>query len=360
MSVSRESLEKIVKRASKKTKDDDSLLLYTPDNSRFHVPYWISTGAPDLDQRLGGGIAGGRIIELFSKNESEGKSSIAAVIAKECQQMGGVAVYFDAENTVVPTYFEKFGLDVESLIFSFAPTLEKFFTLVENLSHEFREEVGPEAPLLFVLDSVAAAQPTALEDKKFDEPGVGVMARAMSSSLRKLNPILAKNHATLLLLNQSRKNIGVQWGDDNETPGGKAMKFYASQRIALRRCGKITDDGKTTGRVVGVEVEGAVVKNKVAVPWGKSKFRLYFGRGIDYAHSAFELLDRKGVLTGGGGGRYKIVLGGTEVSTTRVQFPKLLEEHGEELRDRIAELATVPEDVIPPTEEDEETEDGNE
>lgn len=347
--VSRSALAGALKAVSKSIKKNlgDAILLYDATLPTFSIPYWVSTGAPDLDYVLGGGIPGGRIVEIYSKSESEGKSSIAITIARECQRAGGVAAYFDAEHTVLPEYFQGFGLDLDTLIFLEPGTLEGFFEVVEASAKEFRDQFPAPAPIVFILDSVAAAATMSQEEADYDKQGVAAKARVMSSSLSKLAPVLARNGVTLVLINQSRTNIGVMYGDPDSTPGGRAMKFYATQRIALRRSAKLTSDGTKNGDLVGIMVEAHVVKNKVARPFQKSSFKLIFGRGVSYAESAFDLMVRKGSISGGAAGRYTHVASGASV--TRNSWPEFLASHPE-LKAEVSALVLAQEVYVPPTE----------
>lgn len=276
-------------------------------------------------------------------------SSIAATIASECQKAGGVACYFDAEHAVVPEYFAALGVDLETLVFLPVSTLEQFFEVVEASAGTMREQLPPGTPILFILDSVASAPTNSQEESDYDKQGVAAKARIMSSALSKLVSVLSRNAATLLLVNQSRTAIGVMYGDDNITPGGKAMKFYATQRVALRRAARLTLDGTKTGQLVGIEVEAHVVKNKVARPFEKSSFRLIFGRGVSYTESAFALMVRKGALTGGAAGRYQH--GATGLTVTKNTWSAFLTEHPE-VRDEVAKLVHAQEVYTPPTESD--------
>ena len=300
----RVSLTNIVKGIQKNVGASAALQLVSPDAYMSKVPYLISTGCPSLDAILGGGIAGGRLIEIFSHHESEGKTTLAYHLARECQKIGGVVVYIDAEKTADPEYMAKLGVNVlaegNQFALSNPDTLEEMLKTMESFITSFREKDST-SPLLFILDSVAAAMPES-QDKEEDwaKAQIGTQARALSQGLRKLNGIVSKNHATVVFLNQSRMKIGVMYGDPNETPGGKAMKFYTSQRLALRRSGKITANGAATvtdtNPLIGIEIEAHVVKNKVYRPHGKAKINLYFESGFDYAESAFDLALGRGLI----------------------------------------------------------------
>ncbi len=265
-------------------------------------------------------------------------SSVAATIARECQKLGGAVVWYDSEHTILPDYFKDFGLDISDLTFFYNPNLEGFFSAVEEFATGFRE-IFPTAPLLFVLDSVAAAQTASQEEADYEKAGVAAQARVMSASLRKLVPHLSKTQSTLVLVNQSRTKIGVMYGDDNDTPGGRAMKFYASQRIALRKVSKPLVDEKD--RLIGIDVEAHIVKNKVAPPFKKSGFRLLFGRGISYTESAFDLLVRREVILGGAAGRYTYP-GVVSGSFFKKEFPDILAAHPV-IREEVSRQVQIPE-----------------
>lgn len=358
-SFRRVSLGSIVKGIQKSVGASAALQLASPDAYMSKVPYWISTGCPSLDAQLGGGIAGGRLIEIFSHQESEGKTTLAYHIARECQKIGGVVVYIDAEKTADPEYMTKLGVDVTAENNAFAmsnpDTLEEMLKTMESFITSFREK-DTTSPLLIILDSVAAAMPES-QDKEEDwaKAQIGTQARALSQGLRKLNGIVSKNSATVVFLNQSRMKIGVMYGDPNETPGGKAMKFYTSQRIAIKKTsgGKITANGAQTitdeNPLIGFELEAHVVKNKVYRPHGKAKILLYFDKGFDFADSAFNLALSRGLILEDTKGVYTHKTRGGKFR--RKDFGKMLEATPEMLEDiRLLVNAAPTTGILPPQE----------
>lgn len=283
----------------------ESAIVLTRNRETTKIPYWISTGALNLDGALGGGLAGGRVVELYSLEASEGKTTCAAHIAKACQTMGGFVVYADVEQSVHEGYFATLGVDVEdNFLLSRPDTLEHLFDIMQETCETIRER-KPDIPILFVVDSVAATQTRAQLEADWEKAQVAEQARAFSSGLRKLVPVLSNMKATLLLVNQGRVKIGVWFGDPSDTPGGKALKFYASQRVVLRKAGVLrskvgasedTVSEKEKTPIIGIRIEATVKKNKVGVPFQKAAFDLYFGRGIDYPESVFQFGVDRGVL----------------------------------------------------------------
>lgn len=305
-------IRSVVSEISKKFRTFDAAVVSSDAAERQRPPYYISTGAPDFDAKLGGGFPGGRLVEVYSEDEGSGKSALMATAARENQKQGGVTIYFDLERTVDPDFFAGLGLDIgpdSNVIFSWALTLEDVYAVLVEFSEKLE---GFDVPILFVLDSVAAAMSSA-EYEKSDpsKPAVGGQARAFSAVLRQGIQMLAKHKATLICVNQARTNIGVRYGNPYTTPGGKALKFYSSQRIVLKRIGKLHTDGEVFGKddagklPAGVRIRADIVKNKLAAPFRRTEYDLYFDGGVDYASSAWELLVRRGVLVPiTAGGRY--------------------------------------------------------
>jgi len=245
----------------------------------------IPTGSLALDEALGiGGVPRGRVIEIFGP-ESSGKTTLTLSIINQIQKAGGTAAFIDAEHAFDATYAKKIGVKLDDLLISQPDTGEQALEITETL-------VRSNAVDLVVIDSVAALTPRAEIEGEMGDAHMGLQARLMSQALRKLTAAISKSKTCVIFINQIRMKIGVMFGSPETTTGGRALKFYSSVRIDLRRIDTI----KQGEQMVGTRIRAKIVKNKVAPPFREAEFELYFDEGISFVSDVLDLGVKHGVI----------------------------------------------------------------
>lgn len=300
------------------------------DNLKMNVEA-ISTGSLALDMALGvGGLPKGRIVEIYGP-ESSGKSTLALHVVAEAQRNGGVCAYIDAEHALDPVYARAIGVDVDELYISQPDTGEQALEIADTLIRSGALDV-------LVIDSVAALTPRAEIEGEMGDSHVGLQARLMSQALRKLTANLNKSNTVALFINQLREKIGVMYGSPEVTPGGRALKFYSSVRLDIRRVEAIKDGTD----VIGNRTRVKVVKNKVAAPFKQAEFDIMYGQGISREGSVLEVAVELGyVKRAGAWFTYEgeqLGQGRENVKTYLRENPQLMLEIDTRVREHLANL----------------------
>ncbi len=291
----------------------------------------ISTGALSLDLALGiGGIPRGRVTEIFG-SEASGKTTLAQHIIAEAQKAGGIAAYIDAEHAFDPKYAANCGVDLENLYVSQPDTGEQALEITEHLVRSGGVDV-------IVIDSVAALAPKAEIEGEMGDAHVGLQARLMSQALRKLSAAISKSRTAVIFINQLREKVGIIFGNPEVTPGGRALKFYSSVRIDLRRGDSIKQGTET----VGTKVRARVVKNKVAPPFRSAEFDIMFNHGISKEGNLVDLGVATGLIKKAGA---FFTYGDTKLGQGRENAKEYLRQHPEvaaQLEEKIRSSKAVP------------------
>jgi recombination protein RecA len=273
----------------------------------------IPTGSISLDAALGvGGFPRGRVIEIFGP-ESGGKTTMALHVIAQAQKVGGQAAFIDAEHALDPNYSRKLGVDVDNLLVSQPDNGEQALEITEALIRSGGVDV-------VVVDSVAALVPRAELEGEMGEPQMGLQARLMSQALRKLTGIVSKSRTCLIFINQIREKIGVMFGNPETTTGGRALKFYSSIRLDVRRIQSI----KEGDRVIGSRTRGKVVKNKVAAPFREAEFDIVYGEGISLENDLLDTGVEAGIVEKSG---TWLSYGGERMGQGRENARLFLKEH---------------------------------
>lgn len=289
----------------------------------------IPTGALSLDLALGvGGLPRGRVVEVYGQ-ESSGKTTLALHIIANAQKSGGLAAFVDAEHAMDPSYARRIGVNLDDLLVSQPNSGEEALTITEHL-------VKSGALDVVVVDSVAALAPQAELDGSMGDSHMGLQARLMSQAMRKLTSAISQTKTLCLFTNQVRDKIGVMFGNPETTPGGKALKFYASVRLQVQRIGAIKDP---TGAVIGNRTRVKVVKNKVAPPFTEAEFDILYARGISWEGSVLDAALARNVVTKRGSW---LSFGTEQIGQGQIASTEFLRSHPELVAQIIEKIKAEP------------------
>jgi recombination protein RecA len=295
----------------------------------------IPTGALSLDIALGGGLPKGRVIEIFGP-ESSGKTTLALHMVAEAQKRGGQAAFIDAEHALDVQYAKRIGVHIDNLLVSQPDDGESALEITERLVRSGGIDI-------VVIDSVAALTPRAEIEGMMGDAHLGLQARLMSQALRKLTAIVAKTSCSVIFINQLRMKIGVMFGNPETTPGGNALKFYASIRLDVRRIDKIAEKSGEGQEIVGNRVRVKVVKNKVAPPFRQAEFDILYNQGISTEGDLLDLGTKYGLIAKSGThfafGEEKLGQGREQAKTFLKENGKLAKALEKSIRDAAAKAA---------------------
>ncbi len=311
----------------------------------------VPTGALSLDMAIGvGGIPRGRIIEVYGP-ESGGKTTVALHIIAETQKLGGTAAFIDAEHALDPEYARRIGVDIDNLLISQPNSGEEALEITETL-------VRSGAVDIVVIDSVAALVPRSELEGNMGDSQIGVQARLMSQALRKLTAVTGRSKCIVLFINQLREKVGVMYGNPEVTTGGRALRFYSSLRLEIRKVESIKDKDKGE---IGNRVKAKVVKNKVAPPFKQAEFDLIFGQGISIEGCILDLAVEQGLVQRGGSWYSykdaKIAQGRDNARDYLKANPEMAKELDKLVRDKMAEkLSGAHEEFVEVSDEDDDEE----
>lgn len=294
----------------------------------------IPTGSMTLDMALGiGGVPRGRIVEIYGP-ESSGKTTVALQIVAEAQKMGGEAVFIDVEHALDPIYANALGVDTDNLIVSQPDSGEQALEIAESLVRSGAVDV-------IVIDSVAAMVTKAEIDGEMGDMHVGQLARLMSQAMRKLTSVIAKSNCVAIFINQVREKIGIVYGNPETTPGGRALKFYSSVRMEVRKGEAL----KVGGEVIGSRTRVKVVKNKVSPPFKECEFDLLYGKGISRTGEVLDLAVDLGIVQKGGAwfsyNGVKLGQGRDNSKETLRNNPEMMKEIEEQIKEQASNLVMV-------------------
>lgn len=334
--ASKEEALKITKEQIKKKYGDGSIMRLGDEDSALDVEV-IPTGALALDAALGiGGVPRGRIVEIYGP-ESSGKTTLSLQIVAEAQALGGVAAFIDAEHALDPVYAAKIGVDIDELLISQPDTGEQALEICDML-------VRSNAVSCIVIDSVAALVPRAEIEGEIGDASVGLQARLMSQALRKLAGSLSKSNTCCIFINQLREKIGVMFGSPETTTGGRALKFFSSVRLDIRRIETIKVDGGAVGNRVRVKV----VKNKCSAPFRQAEFDIMYGTGISREGNILDMAVDEKIVTKSGSwytyGDERLGQGREAAKNVLVENPDLRREIENQVRVAIGLLVEYDDD----------------
>ena len=308
-------------------------------NVNFNIEA-IPTGSLSLDIALGlGGVPKGRVIEIYGP-ESSGKTTVALHIIAEVQKNGGIAGFIDAEHALDPVYAKNIGVDIDNLYISQPDSGEQALEITETM-------VRSGAVDIVIVDSVAALVPKAEIDGDMGDSHVGLQARLMSQALRKLTPVVSKNNCVVIFINQLREKVGIMFGNPETTTGGRALKFYSSVRLDVRRIETL----KQAGEVIGNRTRVKIVKNKVAPPFKEAEFDIMFGKGISKEGDILDLATNIDVVQKSGAwfayNGEKIGQGRENAKQFLAQHPDIMKEIDTKVRKhyKIGEFAETSEET---------------